>query len=199
VTVREVHFATDADRFVEFRVKPNFRTLGPRLGKAMKACADAVAKLPASEARKQALAGALTVHLPSGPVTLTADDVIIEVKARDTFGAAGSAAAVVALSSEIDDDLKQEGLMRDIVRRIQGLRKERELGYSDRIALRLGVGPELRQAAERFQTYICDETLATAFELVEPQLAPDGADQSEISGQPLHIWLTKTGTGPVRV
>jgi isoleucyl-tRNA synthetase len=199
VTVREVHFAEDADRFVEFRVKPNFRTLGPRLGKQMKACADAVAKLPASEARQQALAGALTVHLPSGPVTLGAEDVMIEVKARDTFGAAGSAAAVVALSSEIDDDLKQEGLMRDIVRRIQGLRKERELGYSDRIALKLGVGPELRRAAERFKTYICDETLATAFELIEPPPSGNGADESEVGGQPLHIWLTKTGTGPVRV
>ncbi|MEJ0070346.1 MAG: DUF5915 domain-containing protein [Pseudomonadota bacterium] len=141
----------------------------------------------------------MTVTLPSGVVTLGADDVIIEVKARDTFGAAGSAAAVVALSSEIDDDLKQEGLVRDIVSRIQGLRKERDLGYSDRIALKIGAGAELRQAAERFKTFICDETLATAFELVEATAAADGADQSEVGGQTLHVWLTKTGTGPVRI
>jgi isoleucyl-tRNA synthetase len=132
-------------------------------------------------------------------VTLGADDVLIEVKARDTFGAAGSAAAVVALSSEIDEDLKQEGLVRDIVSRIQGLRKERELGYSDRIALKIGAGSELRRAAERFESYIRDETLATAFELVEPPAAPNGADQSEVGGQPLYLWLTKTGTGPARV
>jgi isoleucyl-tRNA synthetase len=199
VNVREVRFTADADRFVEFRVKPNFRTLGPKLGKEMKACADAVGKLPASQARERALHGGLTVTLPSGPVTLGADDVIIEVKARDTFGAAGSASAVVALSSEIDDDLKQEGLVRDIVSRIQGLRKERDLGYSDRIALKIGAGVELRQAAERFKSYICDETLATAFELVEPPPAANGADQSEVGGQALFVWLTKTGTGPVRV
>jgi len=208
VNVREVRFVTDADRFVEFRVKPNFRTLGKKLGKEMKACADAVARLPAAEARQRALSGALTVSLPSGPVTLGADDVLIEVKARDTFGAAGSAAAVVALSSEIDEDLKQEGLVRDIVSRIQGLRKERDLGYSDRIALKIGAGAELRRAAERFEGYIRDETLATAFELVEPPAAgngsgpsanADGADQSEVGGEPLFLWLTKTGTGPVRI
>jgi isoleucyl-tRNA synthetase len=199
VNVREVNVAADADRFVEFRVKPNFRTLGPKLGKQMKALADAIAKLPAAVARQQALAGALTVSLPSGPVTLGADDVAIEVKARDTFGAAGSAAAVVALSSEIDADLREEGLVRDIVSRIQGLRKECQLGYSDRIALKIGAGPALRQAAARFETYIRDETLATKFELVEPPPAPDGADTSEVGGEPLYLWLTKTGTGPVRV
>jgi len=57
---------------------------------------------------------------------------------------------------------------------------------------------ELRQAAERFKTYICDETLATKFELVDPTTR-DGADASEIAGEPLYLWLTKTGTGPVRV
>jgi len=125
--------------------------------------------------------------------------VIIEVKARNTFGAAGSATAVVALSSEIDDDLRQEGLVRDIVSRIQGLRKDHNLGYSDRIALKIGAPAELRQAAERFKTYICDETLATQFELTDAPAAPDGADQSEVGGQPLFLWLTKTGTGPARV
>ncbi len=195
VNVREVRFTHDADRFADFRIKANFRTLGPKLGKDMKAAADQIGKL----SHAQALAGGAEIKLPSGVVTLSPDDVIIEVKARDTFGAAGSAAAVVALSSEIDDDLRQEGLVRDIVSRIQGLRKDHDLGYSDRIALKIGAPAELRQAAERFKSYICDETLATAFELVDPPTAADGADQSEVGGQPLFLWLTKTGTGPARV
>jgi isoleucyl-tRNA synthetase len=196
VNVREVRFTADADRFADFRIKANFRTLGPKLGKEMKAAADIIAKLP----RSRVLAPGLEIALPSGrSLALDADDVLIEVKARDTFGAAGSAAAVVALSSEIDDDLRQEGLVRDIVSRIQGLRKERDLGYSDRIALTIGAGPALREAAQRFETYICDETLATRFELVDPPAARAGADQSEVAGEPLYLWLEKTGTGPVRV
>ena len=159
LNVREVNFAENAERFVQFRVKPNYPLLGRRLGKQMKACAAALAGMPGAEARQQLLGGGLTLDLPGGPVTLSGDEVIIEVEPKEHFEAAGSAVAVVALHSDLNDDLREEGLAREIVNRIQSVRKQMKLGYTDRIVVHLEGTPGLQRAAKRFAGEIASETL----------------------------------------
>ena len=77
-------------------------------------------------------------------------DVVVEVAPREGFQAAGSANAVIALHAELDEDLRQEGLSRELLNRIQGQRKDLDLGYTDRIVVRVGGDAAVRAAAERF-------------------------------------------------
>jgi isoleucyl-tRNA synthetase len=160
-----VRFSDDAERFVTFRVKPDFKRLGARLGKDMKACAALLQAAPGSEVRRGVLGGGYVLALPSGPITLGAEDVVVEVFPREHFQAAGSASAVVALHADIDEDLRQEGLARELINRVQVRRKELQLGYTDRIALNVGADPPLARALERFRGMITRETLAVSLEL----------------------------------
>ncbi|MAE70402.1 MAG: isoleucine--tRNA ligase [Gemmatimonadetes bacterium] len=189
LNVRRVHFASDADRFVEFRVKPNYKSLGSRLGGGVKACAAALAAMPASEVRAKTLRGGLELQLPDGSaVNLGPDDVLVEVQAREHFQAAGSAVAVVALHTDLDDDLREEGLAREIVNRMQNLRKELDLGYVERIAVHLGGDPALLRAAERFDDYIAGEALVERW-LDAPLDAPSAFD---IDGKTLEVSVKRT-------
>jgi isoleucyl-tRNA synthetase len=90
--------------------------------------------------------------------------VVVEVQPKGSFQAAGSAMAVVALHSELDDDLKEEGLAREVVNRIQTRRKELDLGYTDRIHVAYGGDAPVLQAVERFRDHLSAETLAVGWE-----------------------------------
>jgi len=166
LNVREVRFTQEAERFVTFRVKPNFPRLGKQLGKEMKLLAKALAQADAATVRRGVLGGGYPIELPSGTFTLTEEDVVIEVQPREGFEAAGSARAVVALHADLDDDLREEGLAREITNRIQGRRKELDLGYTDRIRVRVAGDEAVRAAAERFEASIAGDVLARDFEVV---------------------------------
>ncbi len=127
LNVREVRFSQDATAFVQFRVKPDYKALGARLGKDMKAVAAAIAQLPGDVVRARLAEGTLEV---AGHV-LTGADVLTEVSPREGFQAGGSSAAVVALHAALDEDLREEGLAREVAARLQGLRKQAGLAYGE--------------------------------------------------------------------
>ncbi len=176
LNVREIRFTADAEQFVTFQVKPNFRVLGKRLGKDMKACAAAIGQMPGDEVRRQLLQGGLVLDLPSGQVTLSEEDVLVVVKAKEDFEASGSADAVVALHSEVDDDLRQEGLAREVVNRVQSLRKRIGLGYTDRIRLGISGDETLTAAVSRFEDTIREETLTVEVGAPEGDIIDDTVD-----------------------
>ncbi|RME29093.1 MAG: isoleucine--tRNA ligase [Deltaproteobacteria bacterium] len=185
LNVREVHFSDRAEDFVEFRVKPDYPRLGRRLGKQMKACARALAAADGAEVRRAVLSGeGYAVELPEGTIRLGPEDVVLEVVAREGFQAAGSASAVVALHADLDEDLRQEGLAREVINRIQGARKELDLAYSTRIRVRLGGDAAVVAAAERFRERIAAETLAVELEIVEEP------GSEELDGHPFSLDLT---------
>ncbi len=124
---------------------PNFRVLGPRLGEAAKEVRAALAAIDAGAAAAALEAGqAVTVELPTGPVALGPDEVEVRVRGQAGFAVSRQGGAVVALDLTLDDDLRRRGLVREVVRHVQDLRKERGLDVSDRIHLWLtGVDPGL--------------------------------------------------------
>src|SRR6185503_13694365 len=160
LNVREIRFTQDAEKFVTFRVKPDYPRLGKRLGKDMKACAAVLAKTPGADVRRAVLGQGFEVPLPSGPVLLTSEDVVVEVQPKEHFQAAGSAAAVVVLHADLDDDLREEGLAREVLNRIQTRRRDLELGYTDRIRVAVGGDAAIQGAAKRFAAFLASEALA---------------------------------------
>ena len=176
-----------AERFVDFKVKPNFAALGRRLGKDMKACAGALARMPGAQVRAQVLGDGLTLELPTQTVTLGPEDVIVQVEAKEGFQAAGSARAVVVLHSDVDDDLREEGLSRELISRIQGLRKDGGLGYTERIGLFVDGDAAVVAALQRFREHVASETLVREWDDAA------GADlvESEVDGLALRLSLRR--------
>ncbi len=157
LNVREVRFSADAGRFVRFKVKPDFKALGARLGKDMKAVAAAIAAMDGGAVHARLAAGTLEV----GGHALTKADVLTQVEPLDGFRATGSAVAVVALHADLDDDLRAEGLAREVVSKVQGMRKQLELDYADRILLTVRGGARTDASLARFAHVIRAATKAS--------------------------------------
>src|SRR5208283_3014105 len=163
LNVKSLVFRENEDELVEYRAKANFRALGKQLGKDMKAAAARIEGLSLSDIH--ALLAGTGVELSVGDrvFTLTPDGVEIQRIEKENLKVINDGSLTVALDPELTPELLQEGLVRDLVRRIQNLRKDKGLDVTDRIELSLS-GPELvREAAERHRDRLLSETLATGW------------------------------------
>ncbi|MDB4394028.1 DUF5915 domain-containing protein, partial [Rhodopirellula sp.] len=163
LNVKAVEYTTDGDQYVQYTVVPNFKRLGPKVGKQVPAVKKAL-----QEADGNALLNALqengsvTIELPDGPLSLDTDDIEVRLKAREGWAAAQGPSCVVVLNTEVTDDLRREGVAKDIIRTIQNQRKEIACDYEDRIEVSVLPMDEMVIAAiEEHRDMICQETLAT--------------------------------------
>jgi isoleucyl-tRNA synthetase len=194
LNVRRVRFVAAAEELGSYEVKPNYRTLGPIFGKEMPLAADAVAALdPDRVAAAVRDGGALGIAVAGREHTLSADDVILTMRAPDGYSVEREGAHAVALDLAIDDDLRDEGRAREMVHAIQGARKTAGLQVEDRIELALDGHASLLDAAARHLHYIARETLAVAVHLgvdaVRVGATMDYTEQTEVDGLPLNISL----------
>jgi isoleucyl-tRNA synthetase len=184
LNVKELRFAAAADELGALEIKPNYRTLGPRFGKDMPLVAAVVAATePAGAALALRERKELQVRIAGHDHALSPDDVVIAMTPLEGYHVAREGAHAVALELELDEDLRQEGLVREVVRAVQAARKAAHLEVSDRITLVLGGDETLLAAARAHQDYVAGETLASA---VVYDGAVDG-DLVEIDGRDLRI------------
>ena len=169
LNIKEVIFRDDMSDFLAYHVKPNFHVLGPKVGKQMGAVKKA---LEASDgaAVKDALAGdgSYTLHLPDGDVTVTAEDVEVMVSQRDGYNCQSYGGVTVALSTTLTEALIEEGFVREIISKVQTMRKECGLEVTDHIALDLSGNPRLVEIARRNEAFIREITLADSLSCDAP-------------------------------
>ncbi len=161
LNIHRVEFASNAEEYVAFAVKPDFKKLGARLGKDMKAVAAAVSALDPLTAKRSLDQGSLTVQVDGREFVLTAEEILITITPKGDYQAASSPNGVVVISTVLDDALKAEGAVRELVNRVQNLRKDLDFGYTQRISLYLSGTESLVQAAREHADYLCRETLTT--------------------------------------
>jgi isoleucyl-tRNA synthetase len=163
LNVKDVHFTTDEAQYVALTLKPNLKTLGPRLGKDLgllkKHLESLVGKPEGIVALLQDLEERGTVNVLG--YELTEGDFMIERGPKDHRLIATEKGVTVLLDTTLTEDLIQEGLAREVVNRIQKLRKESGLEISDRIVLEVAAKDQLKAAIEGYQDYIGRETLGT--------------------------------------
>ena len=169
LNIKEVIFRDDMSDFLAYHVKPNFHVLGPKVGKQMGAVKKA---LEASDgaAVKDALAGdgSYTLHLPDGDVTVTAEDVEVTLSQRDGYNCQSYGGVTVALSTTLTEALIEEGFVREIISKVQTMRKECGLEVTDHIALDLSGNPRLVEIARRNEAFIREITLADSLSCDAP-------------------------------
>jgi isoleucyl-tRNA synthetase len=187
LNVKELDFVTDESELVSYSAKPNYRALGPRFGKSMPQVAAAVEALEAAHvASVLAEGGEIGISIESTDHTLGPDDITLALQPLEGYEVEAEAGHAVALQLELDDELRREGLAREIVHAVQNARKAAGLEITDRIDLTLTGDPDLLEAAQTHQDYLAGEVLATSVSYG----GGDGA-AAKIDGRDLNIGVTR--------
>jgi isoleucyl-tRNA synthetase len=161
LNVKDLRFVHGADELGRYEVKPNYRTLGPRFGKKMPLVADAVAALDATRVATAFAEGRrIGVSIDGHDHELGPDDLQLALQPLEGYQLEREASHAVALELALDDDLRREGLAREIVHAVQAARKGAGLEVTDRIELALGGDAEVLDAARAHEAYVAGETLA---------------------------------------
>ncbi|HPN84192.1 MAG TPA: isoleucine--tRNA ligase [Victivallales bacterium] len=162
LNVKNIYVSRDDSELVNVSAKANFKLLGPKLGQKMKEAAAKIAKLSPKEIRLlEKGQNVETVFNDGEKFTISMEDILITREERQGLSAASESGITVAMDMNIDDELKAEGAAREIVSKIQNLRKEKNFDVSDRIHVRYSTSdPSVRTAFAKFAKYISDETLA---------------------------------------
>jgi isoleucyl-tRNA synthetase len=187
LNVKELDFVSEEADLVSYAVKPNYRSLGPRFGKRMPQVAAAIEALdPVHVARVMADGGEIGINVDGDEHTIDPDDVTLALQPLAGYEVEAEAGHAVALQLELDDELRREGLAREIVHAVQNARKAAGLDISDRIELSLGGDDELLFAAREHQPYIAGEVLATS-------VAYDAAEATavRVDGRDLRITVAR--------
>lgn len=160
LNVKSVQYDDDASELAELQAKLNFRVLGPRLGKQVKAAAAALARLDADILREGLRAGSLTLDVEGTKVELSGDDLQIEQVPREGLAVATEGDVVVALETELTPELVEEGLVREFINKVQNLRKSRDFEVTQRIRVTVDGEEEVISAVDNYRDLIAGEILA---------------------------------------
>ncbi|NOX85899.1 MAG: isoleucine--tRNA ligase [Chlorobi bacterium] len=181
INVKLLEFITDESGILVKRIKPNFKTLGPKYGKLMKKISAAIMQFSQDDIRMLEQKGEYRFTVDDQEIVLTPDDVEIITEDIPGWSVANQDHLTVALDLTITPELQEEGLARELVNRIQNMRKEKGFEVTDRIKLHLERNKDTDKAFSNFSDYICSETLATLS--FEDKLTNDHVEEFDLIDQ----------------
>ena len=187
VNVKEIEFVSANHPSLVKSIKPNFKTLGKKLGGEMKAMAAIVQSFSQDQIRQLENNGTLNVSLNGNPTDLLLEDVDIATQDMPGWLVASENGATVALDITISDALHQEGMAREFVNRVQNLRKDLGLDLTDRIEVLFKSDVAVQESVNHFNTYICGEVLAHSIQTTED----DSEHILDVYDYPVHIHIRK--------
>ncbi|TNE79291.1 MAG: isoleucine--tRNA ligase [Bacteroidetes bacterium] len=189
VNVKELEFLTEDNLHLERLVKPNFKTLGKKVGKLMKSVAAWVPQMTDEQLKQFEQTSQLEVEIEGTAVLFEAEDLEISYQDIPGWQVASDGNYLVALDVHIDETLKQEGIARELVNRLQNLRKDSDLDVTDHIRIQILSNSALKNSFASFKDYICAETLAD--ELVFSESATEDYHPIEIEAEELFVRINK--------
>lgn len=173
VNVKEIKFVDNDGGMLVKRIKPDFKKLGPKFGKSMKSVAKALETASQQDILTLEREGHITLDLDGTPATVDAADV--EIISEDIPGwlVTNDGNVTVALDITITDDLKREGIARELVNRIQNIRKGRGFDITDRIDITIAPNDAIKAALETYRDYIMKQVLAATLDVAELNTVAD--------------------------
>jgi len=159
LNIKTVAFGSDETAMADVSVKADFRKLGPKFGPKMKAVAAVIARLSSAQAAALAANRPVAIEVAGESVELNADDVVVQRTPKAGMVVASEGDAIVGIETALTPELVQEGLAREFVSRVQNLRKEADFEVTQRIAVTVACGTEVRAAIDAFADYAKTETL----------------------------------------
>ena len=174
VNIKEIELLEDASDILVKQIKPNFKTLGPKFGREMKSIANAIRNFSKEEISKIELEGKIPIELDGKMINLELSDVEISSKDIEGWLVANEGSITVALDVTISENLRREGVARELINRIQNARKDRGLEVTDRIKLTILKFGDLQESIDNNKEYIMSETLTEELVFVDQLI--DGLD-----------------------
>ena len=160
INVKSIEFLDNKDSLLVKELKPNFKLLGPRYGKVINSVAQEIKKLSNKEIEKLESKGSLALLVEGEELLISIDDVEINYKDIEGLSVATDGRQTIALDLNLDEKLIEEGITREIVNRIQNIRKNQGFDVTDKIEINIKKTPKLEQALKSNLEYIKGETLA---------------------------------------
>ena len=163
LNVKEIVFSEDVEEFLSYSFKPQLKTCGPKFGKQLGELRAALPQLDGAKAMAELNAdGSIALDLPSGRVVLEREDLIIQNEQKDGYFAVSDAELTVVLDINLTEELITEGFVREIISKVQTMRKDADFNVTDRIEIGISGNDKLFALAEANSAEICGDTLAKA-------------------------------------
>jgi len=180
LNVKDIVFSEDVEEFLSYSFKPQLKTCGPKFGKQLGELRAALPQLDGAKAMAELNAdGSLALDLPSGRVVLEREDLIIQNEQKDGYFAVSDAELTVVLDINLTEELITEGFVREIISKVQTMRKDADFNVTDRIEIGLAGNDKLASLAEANRDEICGDTLAVS---LSAQLS-ENAKEWDINGE----------------
>jgi isoleucyl-tRNA synthetase len=189
LNVKEVRFLTHAEELVTHRATPNFRVLGKRFGPRTPKAAEAIRSLPSGSLAEFLRGGELRIEVEGEEHALDREELEVREEARGDMLVEADGSFTVALDPTIDEALRLEGLAREIVNRIQRLRREAGLAVSDRIRLFVSGTETVLAMIARYGDVVCRETLALSIETGDPDAGRTFVASQDIDLDGVPAWI----------
>ena len=190
VNVKDIELISDTTGIITKRIKPNFKTLGPKYGKYMKQIAALVATFTQEQIAAVESNAETILSIEGEELTTTAADYDITSEDMPGWLVASEGKLTVALDITISDELRREGVARELVNRIQNIRKESGFEVTDKIRVEIELNAATESAVESFANYIAQQTLAVEVKAVATP-AGERVIDSELDEEPLKIAVSR--------
>ncbi|MFI5220697.1 MAG: isoleucine--tRNA ligase [Bacteroidia bacterium] len=184
VNVKELVFIEKIDK----SIKPNFKVLGKKAGPKMKALSSSIALFSQEQIRELEYSGKLPIEIEGVNFEILLEDVEITSKEVTEYKVANEGKVTVALDINITESLKEEGIARELISKLQNLRKDSDLRVTDRIFVKISNHPYIKNSINSYKTYICSEILADRLELTEVN-SPDV--EIDVDGNQIKVKIEK--------
>ena len=193
VNVKRVELVTRGTDLVTLEARPSFRALGKRFGPATPEAAEAIRRLPGELVARFEAGEPVSIEVRGGREQLQADDLTVQRHARGDVIVRSDGEVVAALDPALTDDLRQEGLAREVVSRVQRMRRDAGYRVSDRIELWVGGDPPVQEATRRHADYIAGETLARALTVGDGAATADLVQEVDLDGLRARLAVRRAG------
>ena len=185
--IKEVEFVEDASGFISYKFKPQMRTMGPKYGKLMRPIFDEVAKMDGAEVMSVLNSGSpLKLNVQGTDVEITKDDVLIETQQMNGLVSDSDGGFTVILDTNLDDALIEEGFLREIISKLQTMRKDSGFEVKDRINIYFSGSNKINDIFVKFADEIKTQTLAD-----EIQNQENDGKEWDINGEKVIISVEK--------
>lgn len=186
LNVKEVHFSTAESKFVTLKAKPNFRVLGKKIGKKMPEAQKKITEFTQHQLNELLSHGTYSLDLEGESVLLTLEDVAVDRVVKEGLLAMNIEGITLALNKEMNDELILEGLAREIVNKVNTMRREQKFDVTDRIIIDIDTTPKVKEAFELWKNYITNEVLAK-----EVNFVPNTGTEWDLNGEMSRIVVKK--------
>lgn len=188
LNVKKVAFISDSSGFASYEIKPQLRTLGPKYGPLIGKIREYLAQCDSSALVNAVRKGeTVTVSIDNTPVAFKEEDLLISDKNKEGYQTVSEKGITVILNTELSQELIQEGLMRELVSKIQTMRKESGFNVTDHIAVTYSCGEKLAEVIDKYKSEIMQDTLADSV------TAGSGASLKDINGEEISLSLEVVG------